>query len=373
MSTYKLSSSLGVFNIIKSEVGQVLYWLKKDALLHGLILFIAILVTAFAWLSGYDNQISFFSYMYILKFLVPLSLIFAGCGYFFLLLLRREPKPVNRYWEKIKLVYTHRARFMSGFLLLTSISILMSCFSTIKSLIPLVNPFKFDLLFYNMDLWIFGGVEPWQVVHSFIPSPYITHAINFCYNLWFFLMWAMLCWFLMLSPSKLRTRFFVCWILCWTVLGMIFATFLSSAGPTFVTRLENDYHSYDLLIQLLRGQDVWLREQGWGHLYSLGIQDRLWQAYIHEKDMLGSGISAMPSMHVSIAVLMALVMSSFNKIMGFASWLYAGVIFIGSIALGWHYAVDGMLSAPVTYALWHISGTVSCRSCSHSSPVSTLA
>nr|WP_253820835.1 phosphatase PAP2 family protein [Vibrio sp. 99-70-13A1] len=209
-----------------------------------------------------------------------------------------------------------------------------------------------------MDLLLFGGNEPWRVIHSLLYSPYITQAINFCYNLWFFLMWAMLSYFLFLSPSILRTRFFISWILCWTILGMITATLLSSAGPAFIIRLDGNNYNYDLLVQLLQEQNSWLIAQGWSELFSLNIQDRLWETYLHEKDMLGSGISAMPSMHVSIAVLMALVMNSMNNKLGFLFWLYAVIIFIGSISLGWHYAVDGIFSAPVTWLIWHISGKI---------------
>ncbi|GAL21045.1 Mlr1851 protein [Vibrio maritimus] len=360
MSIHESSRVLPYISTITKEVNDITLHVKEDAALHGLVLIIAILVTIFASTTGYTNSISFFSYMYVMKLLAPVSLLVAVFGYFFILLFRREPRPIKCYWEKIKLIYSYRAKVISSFILLTSISIFMSCFSTVKSLIPLIHPFSFDHLFHRMDLWLFGGVEPWRVIHSIITSPYILQAINFCYNLWFFLMWAMLCYFLTCFPSKLRTRFFISWILCWTVLGMIAATLLSSAGPVFMVRLEPGFENYDLLVQLLQDQNSWLKGKGWSELYSLNIQDILWEAYVDKKDMLGSGISAMPSMHVSIAVLMALVMNSANKKLGVVFGLYALVIFIGSIALGWHYAVDGIVSAPVTWLLWRVSGKVKC-------------
>ncbi len=73
--------------------------------------------------------------------------------------------------------------------------------------------------------------------------------------------------------------------------------------------------------------------------------------------MLGSGISAMPSMHVSMSVLMALGVSSLNKKLGFAFWGFTLIIYIGSFLLGWHYAVDGLVSAPITVFIWYF-----CRS-----------
>ena len=42
-----------------------------------------------------------------------------------------------------------------------------------------------------------------------------------------------------------------------------------------------------------------------------------------------------------------------GRVSRYASLLFALVIFIGSIHLGWHYAVDGLVSFTVVIALWH--------------------
>src|SRR3546814_4974916 len=41
--------------------------------------------------------------------------------------------------------------------------------------------------------------------------------------------------------------------------------------------------------------------------------------------------------------------------------LYAVVIFLGSIHLGWHYAVDGYVSIVAVAAIWAEIGRASCR------------
>ncbi|MGF1911504.1 phosphatase PAP2 family protein [Vibrio kasasachensis] len=358
MSYSSVKPNYSTTDKIQKEIFDIVLHLKKDSAIYLLITSITIFVAIYSSAYGHSNRVSLFSYMYVMKLLVPVSLLTAGCGYFFILLFRREPKPLRCYWGKVIIICEYRARVISGFILLTAISVFMSCFSTIKGLIPLIHPFKFDMLFHDIDLWLFGGAEPWSVLHFYLYSPYITQVINLCYNLWFFLMWAVLCYFLLASPSVLRTRFFVCWILSWTILGMITAMLLSSAGPAFASSLGYNNHSYDLLILLLQEQDAWLINRGWGGVYSLDTQNQLWQTYETGKEMLGSGISAMPSMHVSIAVLMALVMGKLNKKLGIVFWLYAAVIYIGSISLGWHYAVDGIVSAPMTWLLWKISGNI---------------
>jgi hypothetical protein len=74
--------------------------------------------------------------------------------------------------------------------------------------------------------------------------------------------------------------------------------------------------------------------------------------YISGNHGLASGISAMLSMHVSIAALMAMTLYNVNKILGYIAWIYTLIIMIGSIHLAWHYAVDGYLALISTTLLW---------------------
>jgi len=60
----------------------------------------------------------------------------------------------------------------------------------------------------------------------------------------------------------------------------------------------------------------------------------------------------MPSMHVSVATLLALLYLNLNKFFGTIMIIYALLIQIGSVHLGWHYAVDGYISSTVTIILW---------------------
>lgn len=351
-------NSFGLFTQLKKEFNNVAFYVKGDSIIYVLIAFIVAFVCLFASFNDCANKISLFSYMYAMKWVVFFSTLFLFFGYFFILLLRREPRPLLCYWDKLKLIYTHRARIVSAFILLTAISTFISSFSTMKGLIPLVHPFEYDLIFHDIDFWLFLGHEPWRVIHSIFNSPYLTLIINFFYNVWFFLIWGVLSYFLLALPSRSRTRYLISWLLCWSILGMIIAMLLSSAGPAFVGRLDIKNHYYDPLMQLLQEQNVWLKHRGWGEVFSLGTQDDLWQAYANGKYMLGSGISAMPSLHISMAVLMALGISSLNRKLGFAFWIFAGIIMIGSVDLGWHYVVDGLVSAPLTWLIWYLSGKV---------------
>ena len=68
------------------------------------------------------------------------------------------------------------------------------------------------------------------------------------------------------------------------------------------------------------------------------------------------GISAMPSIHVAMAMIFMLTGWRANKLLGIVLTLYALIIQIGSILLAWHYAIDGYFSIVFTILIWNVIG-----------------
>ena len=64
----------------------------------------------------------------------------------------------------------------------------------------------------------------------------------------------------------------------------------------------------------------------------------------------------MPSLHVATSVSFALLCWRVHRGLGTLLWLYAGVFFIGSIHLAWHYAVDGYFAVALTCLIWYLVG-----------------
>jgi hypothetical protein len=89
---------------------------------------------------------------------------------------------------------------------------------------------------------------------------------------------------------------------------------------------------------------------------SLAVQQKLiaWQA--DGVRSYGSGISAMPSMHVSIAMLTTLWAWSRSRLWGAVAAAFTAIIFLGSIHLAYHYAVDGLVSLLLTPVIWWGAG-----------------
>jgi membrane-associated phospholipid phosphatase len=93
-------------------------------------------------------------------------------------------------------------------------------------------------------------------------------------------------------------------------------------------------------------------------VWALNSQDYLLQNYIAGDTQHLSGISAFPSMHVSMAFIFLLLSSYYNKTVFTGFLVFFLFIMIGSVFLGWHYAVDGYFSILSTWFIWVLSGRV---------------
>ena len=130
------------------------------------------------------------------------------------------------------------------------------------------------------------------------------------------------------------------------LLGTVLRTLANSAGPIFYDRLFGG-DRYASLMQTIA-------EDFYGRLM-LQASYYLFDAYTAQNPVVGSGISAMPSIHVAVAVINALFFSSINKWAGFVAWIYAAVIMFGSVHFGWHYAIDGYVSIVSCLLIWRVA------------------
>ena len=123
----------------------------------------------------------------------------------------------------------------------------------------------------------------------------------------------------------------------WTVIGPLIHSALPAAGPIFYERF------------------------GYGARYAAissspevkQVADYLWDIYASKRFGAASGISAMPSMHVAMSTWTVIAFHQFARRWLPVALLGWAVITALSIALGWHYASDGIvgsLAALGTYA-----------------------
>jgi membrane-associated phospholipid phosphatase len=124
----------------------------------------------------------------------------------------------------------------------------------------------------------------------------------------------------------------------------------SSAGPCYFGQITGLPDPYLPLMTYLNDADQVHR------VWALGAQAALWHNYALREFTMVSGISAMPSMHVALATLFALVCWRTKRWLGIVMSIYAVLIMIGSVHLGWHYAIDGYAGIGGMIAIWRLVG-----------------
>lgn len=222
----------------------------------------------------------------------------------------------------------------------------LTAFTTYKSAIPAVVPYYADQWLADMDEWLHGD-PAWKLAHRFSSEIWSLFVLK-CYDVVWFAQWFGTILYVALWSNRVgRVRYLWAHALTLVTTGTILAAALSSVGPVF----------YDHFAEETRFHGLKAAMGGIEHSYLVrGYSDYLLTLYETGRSGFGGGISAMPSVHVALAVLNALFLSSLNRWSGAAGWPFAALIFYGSIYTGWHYAVDGYLAAAVALTMWWLTG-----------------
>jgi hypothetical protein len=230
--------------------------------------------------------------------------------------------------------------------------VFFNSFTVLKTSVPRIAPFAWDVAFEAADRWLHGGAAPWTLLQPWFERNLAApHYLNLAYLLWFFMLWLIVVWQICrLQSPQLRAQFLGTLVLCWILLGTFGSFLLSSAGPCYFGRVTGFADPYEPLMAYLRQANevavVW----------SLQTQEMLWRLYAGQEIGFGGGISAMPSMHVAMAFLIMLLAARLHRLLGIGAFLYFILVLLGSVQLGWHYAVDGYVSAVATGLIWWAVG-----------------
>jgi hypothetical protein len=220
-------------------------------------------------------------------------------------------------------------------------------FNAIKNAVPLENGFASEQFLANLDRALHFGVDPWRWLVGTFGNDWVLRFVELNYNtVWLAVCFGSVYW-VAVSPrfDTIRLRYCLTSMISWIIAGNVLAMTLPSAGPIYYGAVTGDADRFAGLAEFVgshAGQFV----------SAADYQAYLWALYAAQKPGLGSGISAFPSMHVSVVMLNALFIFEAIRKFALPAFGYVALIVFGSVYLGWHYAIDSYASILVTFAIY---------------------
>lgn len=191
---------------------------------------------------------------------------------------------------------------------------------------PLLNwfvPFWADPLLAKADRLLFLGHDPWTLLDWLNSVP----AALFYHRGWFAMMIVTLLVVLSQPASARKSAVMLSYFILWSIVGPLVHILLPAAGPVFYEKL-----GYGSNFAAIRVPEEMTQ-----------MSDYLWTVYQGDQFGPGSGISAMPSMHIATTVWMVIAIHALARRWTAPMAALGFLIFLLSISLGWHYAADGIV------------------------------
>ena len=228
-----------------------------------------------------------------------------------------DERPLAILWSRLK---SKQTLFVAVGTLLLAENLLFFCI--IKPQLGQLVAFTADPLLADIDYYLFGA-DPWLLIEWF-KHP----GMELIYHRGWFLWLAFVAVYLLSLPSsREKDRLLISYMMLWSIFGPLVHLMLPAAGPVFFDEL-----GFGDRFTGLRQSDS-----------SQTVATYLWTGYSGKIFYPAGGISAMPSLHLTTMFWSLIAIRN-------TRWLAFGIafttyIFLGSIAIGWHYAVDGLAGA----------------------------
>lgn len=226
--------------------------------------------------------------------------------------------------------------------------IFITGFTTFKiKLIPAMG-FYADPFLADLDLWLHGK-DPWRYAHELLPAKFSLIILKSYVEAWGILWFFSIFYAVLFVDNNTRNRYFATYIMIFALMGTIMATIGSSAGPILYDRVLQEDRFADFITRLAEHPDPYMKT-------IIGTARYLFHSYENNINGIGTGISAMPSIHVALVVLNALFYYHLNVWLGLVAWGFAIIIMFGSVYTGFHYAVDAYVSLFSVCLIWWVAG-----------------
>jgi hypothetical protein len=177
-------------------------------------------------------------------------------------------------------------------------------------------------------------VDPWQ----FLNWLNVTPLAYFYHRGWFALMIIVLLKVLISPSSSMKNAIMLSYFVLWSLFGPLMHIALPAGGPVFFARLGYGDAFSGLMMEAETRR----------------LSEYLWLVYSERSFAGGAGISAMPSLHIATTAWMIIAVRQFAPRWTLPVTAAGFLIFLLSVSLGWHYAIDGIIGAIGAYVIWKL-------------------
>jgi hypothetical protein len=233
---------------------------------------------------------------------------------------------------------------LGGMVLFTCMGVFYGVFTSAKMMMPEFAPFTWDHALADIDRALHGD-DPWRYLQWL--QSYDAIVRMFYGHVWFTLL-SLGALVLCVTQVEFRRQYLWTFFVAWILLGNVMPMMFMAGGPIYFEGLTDDPRFAELSDRIFAQGDI----NDPSSLYP----QVLWEAFMLKQPGVGTGISAFPSLHVSMATLFALAAFRLSRRAGLVMSAYLLFIMAGSVHLGWHYAIDGYVSLVVTVAMWKLFG-----------------
>lgn len=333
-----------------SGIRRVADFYRPQYLFIGVALAYILLGYAAAKLYAHPFSVSLYSKFQLALYLV-LAVAFLVYRVFRVIWKHRPDRPLGAVWRDLMGECRLPHRILAALPALALLPFALSASTSVKRLIPVIRPFDWDATFARLDAVVHGGYQPWELLQPIVGSPMVTKWIDYAYGPpWFWMMVCVQFWQTFTLQPR-RVQFLVTFVLCWALIGNVLATIFSSVGPVYYGNFVDGPNPFAPLMAYLESVADSTRLLAWLS------QQYLWETHVNHDLTVGVGISAMPSMHIAMGFLFALACWHTHWTLRFISACYLAVLLVGSVHLGWHYAIDGYVSIILTFVIWRLAGS----------------
>jgi hypothetical protein len=240
----------------------------------------------------------------------------------------RSAGPVEVFFENIKAEFGTLLRAFNYALLL---GLAMALHGWAKSMIPHVSGYWADPMLADFDHVLFGQ-DPWHLFRSDALGPLFAKV----YFSWFPVTFGTMG--LLAFSKRDHTIVLTAFLAILIIVGTIGQYALPSVGPIFYERIGLGPRFTELIATNVPTYTY--------------VADYLWRNYELGGANLGTGISAMPSLHVTLAIWTVFAAHALWRPLVIPALFYALIMWVTSIASGWHYATDGLVGAVMATAIY---------------------